>query len=659
MSEKNSFEELRRSLKKWEAAFVIVHQRKPNKDDLSNAPFDIKEKYRLYHEEKKGLQPKLKKSAESSVTEHLEQSEVWGVELNKKQQKHQNCPGEQSRKSVGDVLGKLGAKLFDNAKASHMAPFAMKKKPHGIFKKVPCNESLPESCAKKSSPPCSPSKPIPPSNAHEISNYGATSKETSNRTYTDVKDSDLVVRGGIFKGAERFLKKTASGSLAHGLSPRPQPSSKPRMSFLSRDFTKMNTENSDGDYEMDEITERKANKMTTVERSGSNFATSCSPQKIKTCNISAKQNSKETIMNPVYSEPSASPGVAANYCPGEIKDHLDMFETHKKPHSSVSSYDPDKRSPNSKKTCSNQTSLPLMSAHVDTFDFSRKHDETLFSKKLSNKSLHVNENKFSEGENANSRLGQAYASNLLKLDAEDQPLSAVSRKRKAVISDTDEETGDQEMQQPEKIRSKCDLELPNKSTVMKKAVLTKNTPLVKKSTAALSENFVSLNMKKKGYRRKGAAGLTAGQLRRKQWKQKMSSRSASYGTNKCFKCGGEGHWANKCKGKSFNKPGFEAPSSNTDVSGPVDETDFPSLRQAALMARGTDKVILDGTEHDETDITDIEASLVRDRWEDAATSSSQTPPAAKPLSSILDTQRVARILLRHRSSKPLSLLSIL
>ena len=38
--------------------------------------------------------------------------------------------------------------------------------------------------------------------------------------------------------------------------------------------------------------------------------------------------------------------------------------------------------------------------------------------------------------------------------------------------------------------------------------------------------------------------------KRIQWKQKMKARSESYG-NKCFKCGQEGHWANKCKGNAF------------------------------------------------------------------------------------------------------------
>lgn len=60
-------------------------------------------------------------------------------------------------------------------------------------------------------------------------------------------------------------------------------------------------------------------------------------------------------------------------------------------------------------------------------------------------------------------------------------------------------------------------------------------------------NFVKLNMKVKTYKRKGK-GMTGPQYKRFQWKQKMKSRSASYGNN-CFKCGKPGHWANKCPSK--------------------------------------------------------------------------------------------------------------
>ena len=65
-----------------------------------------------------------------------------------------------------------------------------------------------------------------------------------------------------------------------------------------------------------------------------------------------------------------------------------------------------------------------------------------------------------------------------------------------------------------------------------------------------NDNFVRLNMKKKGYRRKGK-GMTGGQYKRLQWKQKMAARSESFGSDKCFKCGGTGHWAKKCNGEIF------------------------------------------------------------------------------------------------------------
>ncbi|XP_062621086.1 ATP-dependent DNA helicase Q4-like isoform X2 [Saccostrea cucullata] len=91
-------------------------------------------------------------------------------------------------------------------------------------------------------------------------------------------------------------------------------------------------------------------------------------------------------------------------------------------------------------------------------------------------------------------------------------------------------------------------------------------------------NFVKLNMKVKTYKRKGK-GMSGPQYKRFQWKQKMKSRSESYGNN-CFKCGKPGHWANKCPGENKESYGGEA-----DLP-PVSEEDFPSLKEAAMMARG-------------------------------------------------------------------------
>ncbi|XP_048739523.2 ATP-dependent DNA helicase Q4-like isoform X3 [Ostrea edulis] len=91
-------------------------------------------------------------------------------------------------------------------------------------------------------------------------------------------------------------------------------------------------------------------------------------------------------------------------------------------------------------------------------------------------------------------------------------------------------------------------------------------------------NFVKLNMKVKTYKRKGK-GMTGPQYKRFQWKQKMKARSESYGNN-CFKCGKSGHWANKCPSENKESYGGEA-----DIP-PVSEEDFPSLKEAAMMARG-------------------------------------------------------------------------
>ena len=71
--------------------------------------------------------------------------------------------------------------------------------------------------------------------------------------------------------------------------------------------------------------------------------------------------------------------------------------------------------------------------------------------------------------------------------------------------------------------------------------------VVVRSASVSGDNFVRLNMKVKKYQRKGGH-ISGPAYKRMQWKEKMKARSESFGSDKCFKCGGSGHWANKCRG---------------------------------------------------------------------------------------------------------------
>ncbi|XP_060074554.1 ATP-dependent DNA helicase Q4-like [Ylistrum balloti] len=152
------------------------------------------------------------------------------------------------------------------------------------------------------------------------------------------------------------------------------------------------------------------------------------------------------------------------------------------------------------------------------------------------------------------------------------------------------------------------------------------------------DNFVRLNMKVKTYKRKGGKGMTGPQHKRFMWKQKMAARSASRGDN-CFKCGQPGHWASKCPGGSSKSGKMEGGDRHEE---PINEEDFPSLHEAAMMAKGikrsedkTGKKMM--TQHDKKGVSlctaeddnediQIEAGITRSAPEDIG-----APPPFSPL----------------------------
>ncbi|XP_072169107.1 ATP-dependent DNA helicase Q4-like [Diadema setosum] len=112
----------------------------------------------------------------------------------------------------------------------------------------------------------------------------------------------------------------------------------------------------------------------------------------------------------------------------------------------------------------------------------------------------------------------------------------------------------------------------------------------------LNENYVRLNMLTKSYRRKGR-GMRGEAYKRMQWKKKTGGGNFRRGggggggrrmggtrrdTDKCFKCGGTGHWANKCTGAGPARKQYEEePEDAESVMGPL-----PTLEEAALSAIG-------------------------------------------------------------------------
>ncbi|XP_071503114.1 LOW QUALITY PROTEIN: ATP-dependent DNA helicase Q4-like [Diadema antillarum] len=133
-------------------------------------------------------------------------------------------------------------------------------------------------------------------------------------------------------------------------------------------------------------------------------------------------------------------------------------------------------------------------------------------------------------------------------------------------------------------------------------------PVKKKKTASasgkasapnprLNENYVRLDMLTKSYRRKGR-GMRGEAYKRMQWKKKTGGGNLRRGgggggggrrmggtrkdTDKCFKCGGTGHWANKCTGAGPARKQYEEePEDAESVMGPL-----PTLEEAALSAIG-------------------------------------------------------------------------
>ncbi|NXI76589.1 RECQ4 helicase, partial [Rhipidura dahli] len=86
-------------------------------------------------------------------------------------------------------------------------------------------------------------------------------------------------------------------------------------------------------------------------------------------------------------------------------------------------------------------------------------------------------------------------------------------------------------------------------------------------------NFVRLNLKRKTYSRQSLRGKF---LRKQIWKQKWRKKWEQFGggADLCFRCGGKGHWASECQGKSLGSLPEEIPEEE-------EEEALPTLEEVA------------------------------------------------------------------------------
>ena len=237
-----------------------------------------------------------------------------------------------------------------------------------------------------------------------------------------VEDFDLVVKGGIFKGAEKFLRKTSSG-LTRATSHQSL-ISKSRLSFLSRDLTQRK------DYHMG--TEVEIDKAVIFEKSSSGADDKAYPE-----NMIDSRPKNKTI--------NESIGLA--YCFSNACADRDQFdgsgnavrnleEIQSNVEKNVNSTNVAEKTLRHKNVPSNQTKTLSIPAE-DIFDFSNENESLLEKQKLP-KRRSVKQNQLSKQENATPQLKQIHTAKLtrsLYTDMEEQSLAETTGNKTPEIED--------------------------------------------------------------------------------------------------------------------------------------------------------------------------------------------------------------------------------
>ncbi|KAK7500307.1 hypothetical protein BaRGS_00008530 [Batillaria attramentaria] len=623
---------IRRTLKEWEKAFFTVHQRKPSKTDISDAPDKIKGLYRAYYAAKKTTESKPEELTQHSSTSAERQdtskyghtssdanidlsspqslASVWGPELNRNKTTSDSETTAAEKKSSGN-LNRFGEKLSAHSCSASPSAGATSV----IKKKANICRVDPQSATQVP-------KPISPS----VDSQGTRDQTKVHSSKSD--SSDFRLQGELFKKAFRLStgkKRSISDDVQ--IPSKFLNHDKPRRQFSLGQKTDADGLN-DFNMELGNSDSLKSSGFASGERfhdSAPFDLNTSAGGMIQPGNLSPEQTIGHKLIESknhntatsrteiiISSKNLASSGDNVDSDAGKLSGSVTKDN-------SRGVGGPTRKSRNSHKSISSlvESAQPYK---IPEDDGRPSPDVFAFD---------ANEAGSSEkgGETETFEPG-------FDTDKGSKVVSKQAKKRKAPVK----RKASSAATRPSKKKKICDHdEIENEecdpgsgTSPQNEAAAAKSQPLVtakmarKPSTSAAckSENFVRLNMKAKKFVRKGAR-LTGAQWKRKQWKQKMAARSQSFGSDKCFKCGQSGHWANKCPQKGqVSQPGL-----GIDVT-PVDENDFPSLKTAALMARGVQAS--GGDEVGSDDELAVEAMVVREKHEPDV-----KPVSATPLSQLI------------------------
>ncbi|CAC5357583.1 RECQL4 [Mytilus coruscus] len=580
-------QKLKKNLKKWEADFIAEHDRKPKKEDIDAAPQNIQDTYKDYNKLKRQIQERLDKKTSSKSSEKDHSEEKYDQNQNSS---HHSSPGSKERKRSSDKSFEEEKQTDENSLENVPDVWSREfdKKKNEINKTTGRTDSTGKKSNQRSEPVVV---------RKELRNKDDKEKKTDIYNH-HITEENFKIKNDLFEKAASLANKKQISS----------------------------------DYDSEQVIIHDKFKVKPKANLSQFSKSFCDNESNESGNTGKIEKSYDQAWDEVdHMTPFADE--SNTYSSKGFSEDPVSFD--KSPKKIVSGRKFSMK--NEQSSDSNFKHDHFVSDHeepMDVDDQSYSANVSRVKKPVSRRTKKsIPEN--SENEEMNKEDTMQISSNMFNFnETDDVPIIPKHGKRKAENS-TDGPSKkrkiklvEEEKVNVDSVEGADDDEKPK----AKKSYAPARNKAAASSTS--SENFVRLNMKIKTYKRKGKKGMTGPQMRRFQWKQKMKSRSKSYG-DKCFKCGQEGHWANKCTGQGKAKE-------EIDDKPPVLDENFPTLKQASMMAKGIkmdvqekkikekrkSKETDDSTEEkeeDDFDDLDVEAGVVRNTREQP-----DTPPPMEP-----------------------------